>query len=108
MTDESDESLLQAQMCIPYFLIGNARNSFSPTILVTKLCLPIAAYMLFKQVTQERRDPRRRVNSVSDVGDRNIFELLIGPKLLPQGTRYFSVFATHTVGRAAHANCQRC
>src|SRR6185436_8441530 len=108
MTDESDKSLLQTQMRIPYFLIGNARYSFGPTVLITKLCLPILAHMLFKQVTQERRDPCRRVNSVGDVTDRNIFQLLIGPKFLPQRARHFSVFATHAVGRAAQANCQWC
>src|ERR1044071_7110614 len=108
MTNESDESLLQAQMCIPYFLVGDTRYSFGPTVLVTKLCLPILAHMLLKQVTQERRDPRRRVNSVSDVTDGNIFELLIGPELLPQRPRHFSVLATGAVGGPAHANGQRC
>src|ERR1043165_4233822 len=108
MANEGNESLFQTQMCIPYFVVRNARNRCGPDVRITELCLPILAHVLFKQVTQERRDPGRRVHAVGYVSDRNFFEFFIGPELLPQRARHFSMFATHTVGGPAHANSQRC
>src|SRR6202008_793345 len=101
-------SLLQTQMCVPEFRVRNARHCFGPNVRIAKLYLPILAYIVFKQITQQRRNPCRRMNSVGDVTDRNIFDLPVGEELLPQRARDFAMFATDTVGGSTHANSQRC
>src|SRR5215217_1373936 len=86
MADERNQPFLQTGVSVPQFLVRDSRYCFSPQVMVAKLCFPIVAKMILNEKSQERRDPGRRMNSVSHVADRNLFTFLVRPDLLPQGS----------------------
>src|ERR1051326_858132 len=99
-----NKPLFQLHVRLPQLLVRNSRSCLSPRVWIAKRRFPNLAHKVFQQVTKQRRDPRRSMNSVGDVTDRNLFELLVRPELLPQRARNFTVFTTHTIRRATHSN----
>src|SRR6185369_13746380 len=107
MTNKSYEPFFQSHVSIPQLFIRNARDHLSPNFPISNLRVPIMPDMTLNQITQRRRHPRRRVNTVRDVSDRNLFELHARKDLLPKRARHFAMLATDAVGRATHANRER-
>src|SRR5215212_4555191 len=63
--------------------------------------------MMLDEVTQRRRHPCRRMNAVSDVTDRNLFERLARKEFLPKCLRNVAMLAAHAISRATHADRER-
>src|SRR5215213_1908034 len=107
MTNKRNQPFFQTHVGVPQLFIRNTRECLSPRLSVPKFCVPIVPDMILNEVPQRRRDPCRRMNAVRDVTDRNFLDRPAGKKSLPEGTRNFTVFATHAVSRATHANSER-
>src|SRR5690349_6166209 len=107
MTHESDQTLLQHRVRDPQLFIRDARHRFTPRTLIAQLLLPVLTDVFLKQMTQQRRDPRRRVRAVRDVTDRHIFDGIARKQFLPKRARNFTVLPAHTVRRTTHANRER-
>src|SRR5438105_9001691 len=95
-------------MRFPQLGTRNVFDAVRPCARVTRPLDPIFADALLVHASQQRRDPRSRMNAVRHRSDRHFIRLLVGPHLLPKGARDFAMFATDAVSRSAHAQSQRC
>src|SRR5258705_12027548 len=91
----------------PQFLVWYACHALFPTQPVSQLSRPILAYVLLVKMAQQGRDPGRRMDSIGNMANRNLFQFPFGPEPLPERTRNLFMLEADSVCRSTHSNRQR-
>src|ERR1044072_5227389 len=107
LAHERNEALALKASHLPKLLVGDGSDPARPFVRVVQHVRPVRADALLKERAQQRRDPRRGVDAVRHGADGHLFDVLLGPHLVPKLARALAVLAAHAVRRAAHAQRQR-